>query len=350
MTYPAMYERFVSAVDVFNLDLVLVVSPGCFVDVTFYHRLLAVTLGPLVVLVVLLANYAVTRHRHARREGGGSTRRIRDKHISAFLLVTFLIYSTVSTGVFQTFACDELDDGNSYLRADHSLECTTVTHRAFMVYAGLMIAVYPVGIPLLYAALLYTNRSHLTHPKREENDSVRSFQDLWEPYRKNRYYYEIVEYLRRVTLTGVVVFIFPNSAAQIATTFLLALFFFAVSEVLNPYETWQDSWLSRLGHAVVLLSMYFALLLKVDVVDDGGSSQELFSVVLVTTNVMMIVAVVMECLAVCWYVVRSRAAELPRRRIGIEKTVSIMEEVEEEKRCSSPSCEEVGTGKGAGVD
>lgn len=195
VTYPELYEQYLGAVDVFNLDLVWVVSPGCFVDVTFYDRLLAVTLGPLVVLVALSANYRVVRRRRARRERD-STRRVRGKHVSVFLLMAFLVYSTVSKVVFQTFACDELDDGTAYLRADHRQECTTVKHRLFEVYAGLMIAVYPVGIPLLYAALLHMYRSHLTHSKRGDILRVPSFQDLWN--RKTRYYYEIVEYVRRV--------------------------------------------------------------------------------------------------------------------------------------------------------
>lgn len=37
--------------------------------------------------------------------------------------------------------------------------------------------------------------------------------------------------------------------------------FYIVSEVLNDYQTWEDSWLSRVRHLVVLLSMSFALLL-----------------------------------------------------------------------------------------
>lgn len=134
-----------------------------------------------------------------------------------------------------------------------------------------------------------------------------------------------------------VVFISSNSTAQVAVTFLLALFFFAASQLLNPYETWQNSWLSRLGHVVVLLSMYLALLLEADVAEEGGGTQEAFSRVLVTTNASMIVAVVVECLSVDWYVGQSRATELPRRRVGVEKTVSIMDDAEEEKAYYLPS-------------
>ena len=69
--------------------------------------------------------------------------------------------------------------------------------------------------------------------------------DLWQPYKHDRRFYEVVECSRRAMLTGVVVFIYPGTAAQISTTFLLALVFYAISEALGPYEDKRDCWTSR---------------------------------------------------------------------------------------------------------
>lgn len=65
----------------------------------------------------------------------------------------FVVYSSVSFNIFQTFVCERLDTGVGllYLRADYSLTCYTGVHKAMMVYAGLTIFVYPVGIPAFYA-------------------------------------------------------------------------------------------------------------------------------------------------------------------------------------------------------
>jgi hypothetical protein len=77
------------------------------------------------------------------------------KHQLAFLAMTFLIYSTVSTAVFQTFACDTIDQyaehKTSYLRADYSVECGTAKHTLYKMYSGIMILVYPIGEPLVLA-------------------------------------------------------------------------------------------------------------------------------------------------------------------------------------------------------
>lgn len=42
--------------------------------------------------------------------------------------------------VFQTFACESLPEvGKSYLRADFRIECGTPRHKAYKIYAGVMI-------------------------------------------------------------------------------------------------------------------------------------------------------------------------------------------------------------------
>lgn len=42
--------------------------------------------------------------------------------------------------VFQTFSCEGFPEvGESYLRADQSIECYTQEHRAYRIYAAVMI-------------------------------------------------------------------------------------------------------------------------------------------------------------------------------------------------------------------
>lgn len=329
VTFPTVYGKFLNLVAVVNLDLTWVMSLGCYVNTNFYDRLLVITLLPLLVLSLLVTTFWVAGLKHGHNEEHMTE--IRRKHLSVLILVTFLVYSSASSTIFQTFACDHLDDDNWYLRADYRLRChrggnTVGTHLAFTVYAGFMVFVYPLGIPAFYAVLLcrswrgrqprvtmeprslsrssvvggpvetfWDERSTriLRVGPREHDSTVR---ELWKPYKHERSYYEVVECLRRVVLTGVVVFIFPDSAAQVSTTFLLALIFFAVSEVLSPYESLQDCWISRFGHLVVLLSMFVALLLKVDVSDESETGQDAYSIVLVVANVAMLLAIVGESL------------------------------------------------------
>ncbi|CAN0550818.1 unnamed protein product, partial [Ectocarpus sp. 12 AP-2014] len=63
---------------------------------------------------------------------------VKRRHVGVLVTASFLVYSTVSTIVFQTFACDTLDElGTTFLRADYSLECYTPEHKLYRGYAGI---------------------------------------------------------------------------------------------------------------------------------------------------------------------------------------------------------------------
>ena len=158
-----------------------------------------------------------------------------------------------------------------------------------------MIALYPIGIPLLYAILLFRERGILTDEDRRIGDpSVQSTSDLWKPYKPSCYFYEIVECGRRILLTSVVLVIDDEAAAKIAVTFMISLVFVFVSEGFAPYESRTDTWISRAGHAVTCFSIFFALLLEVDISQEDQASQRAFEGVLIAVHICMILAVIIE--------------------------------------------------------
>ena len=294
VSYPDVYQRFLDGLEVFNFDLGWILSAGCILDVDFYDRLLISTICPIVGLLFLAGVYAAASR--ANRGSPETLERIWHKHVSMVLLLTFFVYSSVSSVLFMAFACDELADGKNYLRADYRIECDSSKHKAFMGYAGCMILLYTVGIPAFYGFLLFRDSDVLRrdHTDRERLASVTSTSDLWKPYRPSVFYYEVIECCRRILLAGVVVFIYPNTAAQIAITLMMAVVFAMVSEGLAPYASRWDTWINRMGHAVVTMSMYVALLLKVDVSNERAGSQRTFEAVLVAVHACMLLMVVVE--------------------------------------------------------
>lgn len=294
VAYPKVYDSFLEYIDVFNLNLGWVLSAGCLVNTDFVFDLLVCTIGPLIVAFLVLVLYKVTRKR-CPVEDGEARIRLYNSHGAILFCVSVVVYPTASSIVFQSFACDDLDTGKSYLRADHSLECYTAKHKIIMAYAGIMIVVYPFGIPFFYALILYRHRGTLKSvERREAAGGIAVFRDLWKPYKPDMFWYEVLECVRRIVLSGIVVFIFPNTAGQVATTFLFAFAFFVVMLVFNPYMNKWDTWLARLGHAIVNMSMFMALLQKVDISEDERFSQDVFAGILVTANCVMILTVVAE--------------------------------------------------------
>lgn len=111
------------------------------------------------------------------------------------LFVLFVVYATVSYTIFETFVCDTLDDGQSYLRADFSIQCDTERHTLYEVYASLMLVAFPIGFPCGFGWWLFKYRNELVEEERELNADLRPLVDLWEPYKREKYYYEVRPWL-----------------------------------------------------------------------------------------------------------------------------------------------------------
>jgi nitrate reductase NapE component len=237
---PAVFARFVSW-----LDFLLVVDPrwllgvGCVFRVSFYTKLVATTVLPLVVTCILGVTYAVVRARVSRITSARAQLQALSvaeaKHARAFLVLTFLIFPITSTAVFQTFACDYLQgSGQSWLRADYSISCTSTAHRAYQAYGVVMVLVYPVGIPLLYTYILWCRTTRWQGLRadgitptdrglsRQVHSSLKSAEFLWSPYKPHAYWWELAECIRRLALTGFLVFIAPGDPGKLPCTYLLA--------------------------------------------------------------------------------------------------------------------------------
>lgn len=71
--------------------------------------------------------------------------------------------------------CDERGTcSKRWLSADLSIDCDGAEHTGFLVYAALMIVVYPIGIPAYYARLLYAQRGVLQKLQHEEEVAASS--------------------------------------------------------------------------------------------------------------------------------------------------------------------------------
>jgi hypothetical protein len=54
---------------------------------------------------------------------------------------------------FQTFNCQSID-GKKYLRKDLSIDCSDPAHQFASILAVFMVAIFSVGLPMLYLSLL----------------------------------------------------------------------------------------------------------------------------------------------------------------------------------------------------
>ncbi|CAM9236456.1 unnamed protein product, partial [Sphacelaria rigidula] len=366
---PPTYRKFLSIIGVVTFDVGHIFSAGCIdTKIDFYDKLRLVTMGPAMVLCLVGVTFCVGR-RHARRrrrrircrkskqpshfsrtsgtessvyleiprrssrfvrmssqerscgkrrldeEGESqdmdSTTHLRlfSRHTTMALVVLYLIYSQVSTVVFQTFACQDLPEiGVSYLRADFRLKCDTPRHRAYKVYACFCVLIYPLGIPAAFCYFLVRQRSkinpHVEKPanagredvrekieKRQSDETVAPTAFLWGAYYPKRYYYEVCECLRRLMLTGLLVFTLRDCPGQLGVSCIFAFLSLQLFEALKPHVDRVDIQLYRTGCWVIFFSNFLALVIKVGIADANSRSSAIFSVMLILVNVLLFLSI-----------------------------------------------------------
>ena len=80
-----------------------------------------------------------------------------DQLLTYNFILVYLLFPSNSAAIFATFQCEAIDDPaqSSVLRMDFSVDCKSVFHQVMMGFAGAMIFLYPIGVPALYAYLLF---------------------------------------------------------------------------------------------------------------------------------------------------------------------------------------------------
>jgi len=151
-----MFENVLSALAVVNIDIIPSLGMSCKLSSFDYtDKIFAVTLVPLFIGFILLMTSFLFNSRQ--------------RIIDILLALSFIVLVGVSTTLFHFFKCDlmALPDGTAeaYLFKDYSVDCSTSKYRTVSIFAAIMIAVYPIGIPVSYFALLFKHRKILSDAK-----------------------------------------------------------------------------------------------------------------------------------------------------------------------------------------
>ena len=246
-----MPDRFTTWMHVFSivgLDLSALVLPsGCLAS-GFTSKLFITAILP-VVLCIAPAPFELLKSvkrfwQHKRRglgdgtvhshdsqgEGTGTVwdecQRILTNMTPTVLVITFAFVPSVSSSIFAFRACDGFGiapgEEHFFLRTDLSVQCYASDEHARITRIAVgFILLWPVGVPLLYAALLAVARKPiLTHTP---NRLSRATRFLHEDYTAEHYYYELIELIRRTILTGQpVVYLLHACNAPLTRAYLLA--------------------------------------------------------------------------------------------------------------------------------
>jgi hypothetical protein len=238
----------------------------------YYNLLLGWTLTPLLVVLVYVSAATVlgelqhflglTKH----REQVFSLQRVLIECLPTVLRICFIAYPLVSTVAFRAFELEDFGEAGRYLVSDYSVKEGTDEYRDCIMLAAVAIGIYPLGIPLLYALLLYRAR-HAIQAGRDTSLS-KALKFLHKDYRPAFFAWELIENLRRFLLVGVAVLIRPGSLLQLLCATLVTLLLLFVQLQVRPFRRLSDEALS--SSCSLSLGIFFVccMLLKIGQLTD----------------------------------------------------------------------------------
>jgi hypothetical protein len=340
--WPPSYEKVVEeAREVVNLNVVNLVTIGCFRRWSYHDTLVLRTVAPTVAVALLTIVARLLLCRRSSSSAGGPAAATAQMFLDLREVLLFLCYPSVTATVFQafisrTFECStdgaDCDVADTFVAADLAIEYDSDAHVNARIYAGFMVAVWPFGVPLYMVIRFWRNRRGLAalavaegrhewkaHLSRTDRSSVSasgsmdqrgSFPSLEEPaspssksssadyrcstvrhaslesakehaysllrdvtdrpwietrlgyYRLRCAWFDAVESLRKLLLTGLAVLFGQGSTGQLVLGVLLASTMLSVTVGLYPYKHAHDNALAVLCQAAVVGSLALGILLK----------------------------------------------------------------------------------------
>jgi len=204
-----------------------------------------------------------------------------------------IIYPNVSRVVLEMLNCKDLDGSGernqessleSYLVADLTIDCTDekyLFHLIFIFVPSLII--YPFGVPMGFFFLLNQAKLSVTWTKRL------SF--MFTTYKEEYWWFECYDLLRKLFVTGVIIFVMPGTIVQIAVACMMHCVGCMVHFYTYPYESSADNSLGSIALSQILLTTFLGLLLKVDAGGEQGADPaagEFLIILLVGSNLFVL--------------------------------------------------------------
>ena len=163
--FPSGSSKLLRGLSFVNFSSLQLGSPQCYSKFDYVDTLIMQTLTPLGIICLLLMAFTV--HYNSVRKGRRQKRQrveILRKYTMLVFFITFLILPAVTTTIFGTFPCVNIDldkvlfNQPTLMRRSYDIECTSSRYRLGWTWAIVMIVVYPIGVTSLYLYVLYYNR------------------------------------------------------------------------------------------------------------------------------------------------------------------------------------------------
>eukprot|EP01047_Picozoa_sp_COSAG01_P029060 COSAG01_NODE_1979_length_8743_cov_18.850069_6_plen_1614_part_00 len=219
---------------------------------------------------------------HGREDAANSAK-------SNLFFVVFFCYPTICIVAFAAFMCRPLTATKSFLELDDNIMCEDPSHTAMQVLSGFVIAIVSVGMPLMLLVVLIRKTRNYARDEKANYTIVakrlaldvgvdvetaafvvrdvmlgRAYSFVMDAYHPKYLWWEALDMLRKLALTGLVLMAGRGSIAQLAVAIALSFCFFALHMLTLPYKINADNIFRATTEFHVFVAITVALVYQTD--------------------------------------------------------------------------------------
>jgi hypothetical protein len=302
--FPKGFQDILDYLSVFKGDLLNYLNLKCAVQLNLYSGFGA-TMGiaPFAFVVCLLAN-AVQAARRPSKQTGDSDHMMFDDDgpaeqpeeesadtkkrnglLNQMFAVLFCIYPFLATKICHVFKCVRISpsgtttDIEEWQQYNMEVDCSDDAYKSLQTVAVLFFIIYPIGVPALTMYVFWKNYPRLhglsTAPVARDwairegyteklpwwHGDRDTFYFMVRDYRPRFFYWEIIEFVRKFSLTGLLIFAEQGSASQIVFGITLAFGFGLTNAIVRPYVDARTNTFRILSDCSLFITLLIVLVL-----------------------------------------------------------------------------------------
>ena len=280
--WPSALMQLVKYAKILQLNLLQIAPVHCFlngVNVNSYTTFTLFTTVVVLTPVLAISFYWLKKLCQRKvydlnpKESANNVQPLKECYRAVFL-VLFLVYPAACTIVLQMLppACHKIcvdteqASCQSFLRSDYSVECYTSAYKKYVMVAYVMIA-FVTGFPVLTLFLLWKYQHNATkdetNTEEASNEISAGLSFLYENYSENSWFWEVLELLRKLMLTSVLILIGGESRTNLGTAAIISGLYAVLFASYQPISDRFEHWLQLISLMATCANMNVGMLLMI---------------------------------------------------------------------------------------
>ena len=178
---------------------------------------------------------------------------------------------------------------------DYTIKCWEGEWILYAVFAVFFTLVYVIGLPAIQALILFRHKKNLfettcADPK-EQRENQKKYGSIYEHYKEKYYYFELVDVLRRLLLTGGLILMGRDTVSQIFFASVICVLWLMILCTFKPYKSELDNVVAIMLAAQLSLTITSGMALKLHALTPGQdlAEQTSFGIVLIIVSVICMI-------------------------------------------------------------